>query len=454
VLKNVHVVVVGIVFTYLLAGFLLVHDYGITYDEPENFAVGHTYLNFFFTGALAFNASDPVIGHHPDFYTEAVQKHPYKYGSFANILSAVTCYLFYQKVHLLDPISAHHVIIPMLTAVFLCFLFYFVRMHWGDYVALICVLALATCPRFFGETFNNIKDIPEIIFDSVFILCFAQWCLGKRWGWWWGAFLCLGVAMTIKLSAVLAIFIIVAWLLVLGLHKIFLREPMRRTPLVPVVLGLAVSVFVFFILYPPLYPWQHGSLLFVINMVRHYSGLCFRSGISWGAYAITQIGYTMPIGLLVFFVIGLVCIPFRPLSKNRLNVLLVVWTLVPLLWHCIPTINHYDGIWHLLIFIVPFMIITSIGAQRCLNVLQMFTGFNRTALMIFISALIVVPNLGALIATHPFQTTYFNFIAGGLKGAQTKNIPFCCDYWLNSYRKAGEWLQQNAKGNTQYWAFP
>jgi hypothetical protein len=55
---------------------------------------------------------------------------------------------------------------------------------------------------------------------------------------------------------------------------------------------------------------------------------------------------------------------------------------------------------------------------------------------------------------HPFQTTYFNIFIKGLRGAQKINYPSSTDYWLNSYRKAGEWLNRNAKKNSYYYAQP
>ena len=53
-------------------------------------------------------------------------------------------------------------------------------------------------------------------------------------------------------------------------------------------------------------------------------------------------------------------------------------------------------------------------------------------------------NLAANISVHPYQTVFFNRLAGGLHGAQKKQIGTCWDYWLNSYGAAGKWLDQKA----------
>jgi hypothetical protein len=52
-------------------------------------------------------------------------------------------------------------------------------------------------------------------------------------------------------------------------------------------------------------------------------------------------------------------------------------------------------------------------------------------------------SLWGVVSTHPYQVTFFNALAGGLKGAQAKGIPDAYDYWLNSYREAGRWIDRN-----------
>ncbi|MBU0755029.1 MAG: hypothetical protein KJ645_07795, partial [Planctomycetes bacterium] len=54
----------------------------------------------------------------------------------------------------------------------------------------------------------------------------------------------------------------------------------------------------------------------------------------------------------------------------------------------------------------------------------------------------------AAIDTHPNGICYFNFLVGGLKGAQERKIPQATDYWGNSYWQGYDWLNEHAERNS------
>lgn len=531
--KKAHLFVLSTLIFYLVLSFFIINDYGITFDEPENFAAGLKYLNFYITGQLNFNDNFPEIKGHPDFYIGLFKNFPYRYGSAANILSAVSCYVFYQRLHLLDPISAHHIIIPILAAFFLYSLYLFVKKHWGIYQGLTAVLVLLTLPRFFGDSFNNIKDIPQVIFSSITIMLFAEWVIEKRIKFLYCAFIVLGIALAVKLDAVLVLPILALWFFVLrlidfcfakqtslkenpfkngvkeGQSRLFTNakiknglenykksnfsfkyfsagggyikcaeqvrqilsfyfEVTRLKTLAHIAIGLAIIAVIFVSLYPPLFSGQYNAGRFISDMVRYYSRVGVSGNVSWNMYAPVQIVYTTPAAILGLFFIGFVWLCVDNLVKKKENLLLIIWLLFPILRHCLPFSNHYDGIRHFLIFTVPFSIITSLGVYKSSEILSKYVnsayirGFLRwrgarikqTVILCIICMFFLVFNIYSLILTHPYQTTYFNSLAGGLKGAQYRGIPFSCDYWLNSYRKAGEWLQKNAALGAKYYAFP
>ena len=105
--------------SYLFAGFLIVSDYGLTADEPQDFGIGHKYLYFYQSGHLDFNDRLPELANHPVFYNQFVKVHYPSLFPLANILSAVSCNLFFEKLGWLDPVAAHHFIIIILTSLFI-----------------------------------------------------------------------------------------------------------------------------------------------------------------------------------------------------------------------------------------------------------------------------------------------------------------------------------------------
>lgn len=55
-------------------------------------------------------------------------------------------------------------------------------------------------------------------------------------------------------------------------------------------------------------------------------------------------------------------------------------------------------------------------------------------------ALLVLPAKD-LVALHPYQTTYFNGLVGGVAGADGR---YDTEYWLTSYREAIDWVNTQA----------
>jgi len=59
-----------------------------------------------------------------------------------------------------------------------------------------------------------------------------------------------------------------------------------------------------------------------------------------------------------------------------------------------------------------------------------------------IAAIMTVGYLAALLVVfHPFQASYFNFLTGGIKGAQGR---FDIDFWGTPQKEAVLWLNQQA----------
>lgn len=486
--RAAHYLVVTAIVLYLILAFRVVGDYGITFDEPENFAVGHKYLNYYLTGQLVFSDDNPIINEHPNFYNSLFKDYPYRYGSFANILSAVSCYLFFQKFQILDAISAHHIIIPILTAFFLYCFFIFAKNYWGNYVGFFSVLLLITYPRFFGDTFNNIKDVPMLIFSSIAIMAFAHWYCRKQTRYFYFAFLFFGIALATRLDNVFLAVIIILWLSLCFIINHPRRYFFDKKTIVSFIAGLLIIFTVFVIFYPPLLPWQSDKGIFIAKVWEYGLQVGVAKNTPWNMYPLLQVLYVTPIPIIIFFLTGLFYLlaqifhspayrgqmridsgsslrngfmhsnpaidAVKINDSNRMNLLLLIWVAFPLFRYCLPGSINSDGIRKFLIFIVPFSIIASIGAKMIVGRICFKIKTARLPLMLFLSALALIPNIYALISGHPYQNTYYNYWAGGLKGAQEKGIPFSCDYWLNSYREAGKWLEKNARANTTVTAFP
>jgi len=427
---------------FLAAAFLTVRDYGMTLDEPLNFGVGHKYLHFYRTGHLDIRDDLPAVPEHPFMYTGWMKNNPHHVYPLPVLVSALACKGFYEKTGWLDPVSAHHTGIILTAAFFLPFFFGFVRRHWGAGTGFWAVLILYTQPRFWGHIFNNIRDVPELIFYSLALIYSAEWILGRKARDLYFAAICFAAAVTSKMNAVFIPITLLLWL--------FLVRPVRTENrfisknmfhLGPALL-LAAGIILF--LYPPLWTGSGESRL---QFFKGMFGFIFKTGtnpdVSWSLYPLWYILIVTPLGVLYAFLFGAGHAVLN-LRKNPLFGFLLVWLMVPVLRTSVPMMARHDGIRHFMEYMVPFSILAALGVRTAAGFMHRFIKLPKKTALGMIALFILLENMIALMSTHPFQTTYFNPLIGGLKAAQARRIPYACDYWYNSYRKAGEWLNEHA----------
>ena len=300
------------------------------------------------------------------------------------------------------------------------------------------------------------------------------------------SFVFFGLAFATKADAIFVIPILCLWLLPDLINNLIKNSSVKIRTLMHFVIGSLISFLLIFLSYPQLQPWFYNSKYdflvkapkFIYALARYVVGIGGDIDSTWNLYSIKQIFYTTPTLMLLFFAIGFVYVfidarilrlrsgraskykilnithtpPARPERSRRVNLLLLIWLLLPILRHCMPKVNHYDGLRHFMIFMVPFVIITTIGiinfAKFVSKKFEQLFNLKQNLIEIIILILIVLPNLYSVISVHPYQTTFYNKIVEGLGGAQKKDIPFSSDYWFNSNLEAGEWLNKNAKENS------
>jgi hypothetical protein len=100
---------------------------------------------------------------------------------------------------------------------------------------------------------------------------------------------------------------------------------------------------------------------------------------------------------------------------------------------------------HFLVFLPAFVIVAVLGAESVSNVVSRHFNWKKESVLAVLLVSLAGTNIAANFSIHPYQTIYFNALAGGLRGAQTDRRITSWDYWLNSYREAGAWLDVNAK---------
>ena len=426
------IMVLGMVL-FLSAGLLIVQDYGMNIDSQKNFREGEMNLDYFLTGQV-------------DQRVLQWQMH----GAFIFMAADAAKRLLHDTFHLYDPVAARHILLPFLTALFMLFLFFFVKRHWSPLHGVISVGVLLTFPSFWGHSFNNLKDVPLLIFFSLSIMSFVDWRLSGETKFLYRFFIFLGVALSIKTYAFLAPLIVLFWIALKPNDSDSpVTFPPRRIMILHASVGVLISVAIVLTFYAPAFWGVEDKWSFLTFWHDRIKEITWGRNNPWRIYPFVQVFYRTPLMVLAFAGTG-VFWAVRDYRKSPFYALLLIWFLIPLIIPCFPhTVVYHSGLRHVFVFLVPSSILAVVGLVQGVGFLAGRLKVDGKTLIVGIASLAIGLNLLGIVATHPYQTTFFNALAGGLKGAQEKNLPDAWDYWMNSYKEAGRWINRYGAANAK-----
>jgi hypothetical protein len=211
--------------------------------------------------------------------------------------------------------------------------------------------------------------------------------------------------------------------------------------------GLAISLTIALVFYAPAFWGVEDKLALQSFWQERIKEITWGRNNPFNLTPFTQVFFRTPVLVLIFSVFGMVT-ALKNYQKSPLYSLLMIWVLIPITIPCFPhTIVYHNGLRHFFVFLVPFSLLATIGLTQAGHLIMGMVRVNGDAVTKGLAFFIIGINLWGIVETHPYQTTFFNAIAGGLKGAQERNIADSCDYWLNSYKEAGRWIRDNGVTN-------
>jgi hypothetical protein len=324
------------------------------------------------------------------------------------------------------------------------------------WVAPLAGLALWMTPRFWGHLFNNSKDIP---FAAGFALLMAAltWVLvtrGKRWAPILTAGVAMGLTLAVRpggipLVGVYWAFALAGCLALAGPEawrdrKTWLDLGLRGVSAFALAWGIMVVAW----------PWAYEAPF--ANPMR----AVIRSGEIFQAYPVLFAGEVtpsdqLPVTYLATYLLIATPLPILALAgiglagsvrEQRRRGLVPVsavlglfqlWFLLPLLLYVIVRPNAYDGMRHFL-FVLPAL---AFFAAHGVNTAAALLPRRRSIATALLSLTLILP-AASLVRLHPYQSSYFNALVGGLGGAAGR---YETDYWVSSYREAMLWLNERAE---------
>ena len=200
---------------------------------------------------------------------------------------------------------------------------------------------------------------------------------------------------------------------------------------------IAIGALVFVVTWPWLYLDLPGNLLkfvryFTVShsaILQYYLGQVY-SRVPWH-YPFVLVAVTVPVTTLVMAIIGLV----RVIAGGRRDSAgwLVVFNLaIPLLFFGFAASQVYGGE-RLFLVVFPFLaLLAGMGFHALWRIITAGGGRARRALATAVGVGLLVPGVIGIVAMHPYELSYYNELAGGLRGAAKLGME--PTYWTETYR--------------------
>jgi hypothetical protein len=330
----------------------------------------------------------------------------------------------------------------------------------GPLAGLAALLLLALCPIYYGHMFMNPKDAPFAVAMVILMMGLVRLAedypspsprtiliIGLGSGLSIGSRILGGLALVYALIGFLPL--VIEEIRTQGARQAASRFLHVVFVLIP---GLVLGYLVMGLIWPwsiigpgnPFLALTYFSRFFERPWKEMFDGaLVSVPDMPW-SYLPTLFALQMPevlLALSIGAVIGtLVLLPGRGAPARRKTILLML-TLAATLPIAIAMVKRpalYNGIRHFVFVIPPMTILGGVAFARVMGWLrENRRSWQAAFLSVFLFGLLL--SLGEMIRLHPYQCTYFNYIAGTVRDADNR---FMLDYWGLAFKQASDALRE------------
>jgi hypothetical protein len=432
----------GIIVLGAILALLTFRDYGVTWDED----VHNWYGNFVLDYYVSFFADRNAL-HWRDLYNYGAV-----FDTAAAALNRVSPMGIYETRHLLN---------ALVGVLGLAGCYKLGHAVGGGRVGFFATLFLLLTPNYYGQMFNNPKDIPfavGVVWATYYMVRMVPALPRPPLGLLAKLGVAIGMTMGVRIGGLLLLCysgLLLAldggWRTIVARRPVLLLEAAWTAffrVLLPVLLFAYPVMLVF-------WPWGQTdpienplrALAFFSHQDFPFSTLFAgrfvpASNLPW-TYLPTHIALALPELILVL----LLCAPIlgsvalaRGLTRISCKQVLVYLVLslgivFPVAFAIAIKAVLFDGMRHF-IFLLPLAAVASaLVASQGLTQLGRYR--YRRPIYAFI-ALYCIAHISVMAMLHPDQYVYYNSFVGGVAGAEQK---FKLDYWANSYAEAVQGLE-------------
>lgn len=409
--------------------FLVLNDFGITWDEPIYMSRAGAYIDWI---------KKPTTSDRDHVFKASLgDVHP----PFRVLLGGITHEIFTNNLRIIDNTRGYRISSLLFVVPFLIVFTYMAIGQFGYVIGVLAPFVFSLMPHvlFLTPLFTLDYAVAVLWFLTVVFAIKGM----KNYGWLTLSGFTLGLLLVTKFHGVLlAVPIAGLWLWyfekkknkVQGIVKLFYLG----------VLALLVVI--------ALWPWLWSSTIpHLISYVqlqlqpRTVPAYIFGQAYGWAPWWYTPIMFlvTTPAFVLIFFAIG----SFYALKKGSVwDKIMLANAVYPILFFSLPGVYRYDWI-RLFLPAYPFVVLVTARGMKV--TISWFKKDLRQVGVISIIFLWFVTLFFSVIRIHPWESAYYNEFVGGIAGAN--RLGFETEYWGNSYMDVLSWMNLNKKTMMCVW---
>ncbi len=366
----------------------------------------------------------------------------------AKVLSGLSLqFLFSSRGYLAALRMSSAILFTLLVVV----MFIWVRSEFGLVAGLASSVSLILMPRFFGHAHLGTLDLPLAFFYFLAVVLFARALKRgtnfRLLGRIFAVLPCgigLGLALLTKINAVFLPLVLWPWAIIYY----------RKKALLPIISSAIIGPLIFILGWP----WLWHQTLFRtyayfadkasrVPIAVFYLAAVFKEHPAPWHYPLVMTSLTIPFGLLCAMVLGVVLCA-RGVKKSAAKGLLISNALLLLAVASLPFVPKYDGV-RLFLPLFPFLAIFCGLAIGWIWEKMKARGVAVRRLVAVGIIIFFATQAWGLIHIAPFWLSYYNLLAGGLKGGYEKGLE--ATYWGDSIdREVFDFLETQEPGTLAY----
>ena len=323
--------------------------------------------------------------------------------------------------------------------------------------AIIAVVFLVFTPRYFGEIFNNPKDIPFATGYLASLYCIIRW-LRTLSAPSWKRTIWLGLSIALAISVRVGGILVIAYLGMFYVIEMWRIKGFGSKFFGKTVLHFIVACVIGWIGACLFWPYALEDIVnnpieavkvmsaYPLNITMLYEGVKIRTTEIPASYLPNWLMISTPIYIMIGFLgaLALIWKWTKARGGDTAYFLVLFATLFPILYIIYKKSVVYDGVRHIM-FVIPLIsILAALFLDSVLDMLKEKMPVRYA--VIGITVILVALPARFMLANHPNEYIYFNELAGGIKGAYGN---YELDYYFNSMKEAYLWLLDNKLRNAK-----